>query len=432
MVKRHEVARSWIRNCLALAAVCGMTILGPISVHAQSFPMPASEAQSTNEPPTSIKPSLRVAERYDSNVFFVPGMNLEDYVTTVSPQLKLTQRNQWVEGMIGGGATGEVYAKNTRLNYVGANASMDLNLDGVMNALLPGLGLRVTDAFVYTPQPLAFADPTGGSQMGEAFAQGIQVQRVDSFTNAAKVEASYFFSPFMGVTSTYTDQRRRFGQPIAAPAEEIQIQRGFINTNLQTLTSGLVGKLTSSDTVLLSHQYQKAAFLDSERGDSGFSTQGVIVRWARSITPVFQTTVEGGFSVISSSSDVYPVGTVLLRWTEQYTTAEVSYSQTVAPSFYVESTPLLSQVVTGTVRRHIAEPLSLSLSGSYAVNESVPDGSLLHFQSYAVTPRLEYKLSRRFKAILSYTRSQFQQNFSGQSFDFDRNVVMFSLLSEWQ
>jgi hypothetical protein len=407
-----------------------MTMQDPYPVEAQSFSPPALEEKSVDRPDTQIIPSLRVAERYDSNVFFVPGAQLDDYVTTVAPHLKLIQTNQWVEGTIGGGATGEVYAKNTRLNYVGANAIVDLNLDGAMNALVRGLGLRVANTFVYTPQPLAFADPTGASPIREAFVQGIQVQRVNSFTNTAKADASYFFSPFMGVISTYTDQRRRFLQPIAPPTGVPQ--RGFLDTNFQTLTSGLVGKLSPSDTVRLAHQYQRATFPDPEKGNNGFSTQGAIAKWTRSITPAFQATVEGGFSVISSSSNVYPVGTVSLRWTEQYTTVEVSYSQAISPSFIIVSTPLLNQVVTGMVSRRVAEALSLSLSGSYAVNESVPDSSLLHFKSYSVMPSLEYKIGRRITAILSYTRSQFQHTVSAQPFDFDRNLVMFSLLSEWK
>jgi hypothetical protein len=116
------------------------------------------------------------------------------------------------------GSDGEVYAKNSRLELRrGVMEPWILNLDGAMNALVRGLGLRVADTFVYTPQPLAFADPTGASQFREAFVQGIQVQRVNSFTNTAKADASYFFSPFVGVISTYTDQRRRFLQPIAPP-----------------------------------------------------------------------------------------------------------------------------------------------------------------------------------------------------------------------
>jgi hypothetical protein len=229
-----------------VVAVCWMTTQVPYPVRAQSFSAPVSEKKSVAGPDTQVVPSLRVAERYDSNVFFVPGTNLEDYVTTVSPQLRLNHRNQWVEAMIGGGATGEVYAKNSGLNYVGANGTMGLNLDGAMNSLLQGLGLRVFDTFVYTPQLLSFTAPTGENQISEAFVQGIQPQRANSFTNMVKAEGSYFFSPFMGVVSTYTDRRIRFENPITAPTGSSQ-GIGLRDTDFQTVTSGLAVKPSRYD-----------------------------------------------------------------------------------------------------------------------------------------------------------------------------------------
>jgi hypothetical protein len=419
-----------IRNCLALVTLCGMTMQVPISAHAQSVPLSAPQAQSASEPRTSITPSLRVAERYDSNVFFVPGTNLEDYVTTISPQVRLAHNNQWVEGVIGAGATAEVYVNNPGLNYVGGNGSVDLDFHRAMNALVPGLGLRVSDSVTYTPQPLAFAAPLSGNQISEAFVQGLQARRANSFTNAAKVEASYFFSPFMGVMSTYTDRRIRFGRPISAPTGIVT--RELLDTNFQTLTSGLVGTPSPADTISLLHQYQKAVFPDLGRGTGGFSTQGAIARWSRWITSTLQATVEGGFTVVNSSGDVNPIGAASLQWDGQYTTIQLSYSRAVVPSMLFASTPLLSQVVTGVVRRRLSDPLSLSLSGSYAVNESVPDNSLLRFESYMVTPSLEYKIGPRLTATLSYTHSEFQQGRLGRSFDFERNMVMLSLLAEWK
>lgn len=382
------------------------------------------------EPRTTVIPSLRVAERYDSNVFFVPGQNLEDYVTTVSPQVKAIHRNQWVEAKLGAGATGEVYVKNPGLNYVGGNGAIDLDLDRAVNSLVRGMGLHISDTLRYTPQPPAFAAPIGGSQISEAFVQGIQARRANSFTNIATVEASYFFSSSMGVSSTYIDRRIRFGAPRTTPTG---IEQGGVrDTNFQTLTSGVVAKFSSSDTVSLLHHYQKGTIADPDRGENGFSTQGALVRWIRAITPTLQATGEGGFSMISPNSDVYPVGTASLKWEEQYTTAGLSYSQGIAPSFFAVSAPLLNRAVTGTVRRRISEALSVSLSGSYAVNQSVPDSSLIRFESYSVTPSLEYKIGRSLTLTLSYTRSEFQRTFSGQSFDFDRNMVMFSVLSEWR
>ena len=150
------------------------------------------------------------------------------------------------------------------------------------------------------------------------------------------------------------------------------------------------------------------------------------------MTSTLQATVEGGFTVINSSNDVNPIGGASLQWDGQYTTVSVSYSRAVVPSILSVSTPLLSQVVTGTVARRISEPLSLSLSGSYAVNQSVPDSSLIRFESYLVTPSLEYKIGPILTATLSYTRSEFQRGFSGQSFEFNRDTVILNLLAVWE
>jgi hypothetical protein len=407
-----------------------MTMLIPHHVEAQSSTDPASEKQLYVEPDTHLIPSLRVAERYDSNVFFVPGTNLDDYVTTVSPQLRINHRNQWVDGTVGAGSTAEVYVKNPGLNYVAGNGILNLNLDGAMNRLVQELGLRVSDTVIYTPQPLAFAAPIGGSQIPPAFVQGIQAQRANSFSNAAKVEASYRLSEFMSMTVAYLDQRIRFGNPIATPTGVTQ--GGFINTTFQTLTSGIVRKLSPADTIFVAHQYQNATFSVSNDSGSQFSTQGGLIRWSRFITPTMRATAEGGFAVISPGGKVESLGAASLEWKGRYTTAAVSYSRSVAPSFLFVSSPLLSQVVTGEVKRRITDPLTLSVSGSYAVNESVPDSSLLRFRSYSVTPSVNYVISKMLTATLSYTHSHFEQTVASQSFPFDRDLVQLSMIAEWK
>jgi hypothetical protein len=405
-----------------------MTMQVPNQLLAQLYSAPSSDTKSAAAPDTVIVPSLRVAQRYDSNVFFAPGTNLEDYVTTVSPQLRLSHRGQWVEGVVSGGVIGEVYAKNPDLNYVGGSGSVDLNLDGPMNRLVQGLGLRVADTFIYTPQPLAFTAPTSGNQIPPAFVQGIQVQRVNAFSNAAKVDASYRASEYQSLNVTYLDRRIRFGNPFATPTGATE--GGFINTNFQTITSGLVRKLSPADTIFLSYQYQHATYSDAL--GSQFSTQGALVRWSSLITPALKATGEGGFAAISSSGYVAPQGAASVEWEGQYTSVMVSYSQTIAPSFLFVATPLLSQVVAGSVKRQITEPLSLSVTGTYAVNKSVPDSSLIQFESYAISPSINYVISKTYTATLSYTRSQFEQTAASGSFPFDRNIVQLSLVAEWK
>lgn len=403
----------------------------PDPVRAQSLPAPVLDNKLVVEPETHLIPSLRVAERYDSNVFFVPGTNLDDYVTTVSPQLRVNHRNQWVEGSIGGGATAEAYVKNPGLNYVAGSGTVNLNLDGAMDKVVPGLGLRMSDTVIYTPQPLAFAAPISGSQIPPAFVQGIQAQRANSFTNSAMVDASYRYSAYMSLTVSYVDQRIRFGSPIAAPTGAALTR--FLNTNFQTLTSGLVRRLSQADTIFVAHQYQNATFSASDTLiGSQFSTQGALLRWSRLINPELKVTGEGGVAVISPVGNVEALGAASLEWKGQYTAVTVSYARSIAPSFLFVSIPLLSQVVSGTARRQITDSLSLSVTGSYAFNESVPDNSLLQFTAYSVTPSINYVISKTFTATLSYIRSQFEQTFASQAFPFDRNQVQLSLVAEWK
>lgn len=418
-----------MRSCLALVAMYGMTMQIPNRVLAQFSPAAVSDNKSVAEPDTRIVPLLSVAERYDSNVFFLPGINLEDYVTTFSPQLKLSHRNQWVEASVGGEATAEVYAKHPGLNYAAGNGTVDLNLEGAMNRLLPGLALRVVDTYSYTPQLQAFAPPPGGAQGIDSFIRGLQARRAKSFRNTGMVQASYSFSPRMSFASSFTDYRLRFGQPIGTPSETVQ--ESLIDTNFQTVTSGPVVNLSPSDTVSLSHLYQQGTFGTGATPGS-FSIQGASGKWSRSITPALRATVEGGFAVISSSGNVQPTGGVLLSWQGEYTTVQVSYSRAITPSFLFVSTALLSQVVNGTVRRQITDPLSLSVNGSYAVNESLSNNSLLRFQSYSITSSINYVMSKIFTATLSYTHSQYEQSFASQTFPFDRNLVQLSLVAEWK
>lgn len=414
---------------VVVATISGITMMNPGPVQGQAS-IPSTPAPKTVAgPETHIIPSVTLSERYDSNVFFVPGGNLEDYVTTVSPQVRVVHRRQLVEGTVGGGVTAETYVKNPGLNYVGVNGVMHLNLDGAMNELVRGLGLQISDTFRYTPQPPAFAAPTDSGELPASTVIGIQARRANATTNTGTVAASYAVSSRLSFTSTYTDQRIRFGSPISTPTGGIQ--GNLIDTTFQTVTSGPVFKVSSIDTVTLYHQYQKGTF-DFQSSKSGFSTQGAIAGWTSLVTPTLTVNMTGGVSVFSTTNDLQYVGSASLLWEGQDTDLTLSYRRMIAPSFFIAGVPLLSQVVTATVSHHVTESFSIVLNGRYAINQSVPDSSLLKFESYSVTPSVQYKVNRVMTATLSYTHSMFDRTSSSQESSFDRNLVMLKLLAEWK
>ena len=379
---------------------------------------------------TTVIPSISVQERYDSNVYFVPGRHLEDYVTTIAPKIRVDHKGKLVEAALNGGPTGEIYVNNPGLNFVGGGGSLDLNLSKMVSRLVPGVGLTIRDSGRYTPQPFAFMSPQEGNEISDAFVRGIQARRANSFSNLGTAQGSYALSPTISLNTTYSDSRIRFGKTFAVPDGDIT-GTAFINTGFQTVVSGIAVTVTPVDRVSLSHQYQKGTF-DIAGAQSGFSTQGAMLGWTRQLTPDLKADATGGVVIFGQTQDLQYMGSATLEWKTRATTAHLSYSRAVTPSYFSVGTPLLSQRMGGTVTRHITEPLSMSVHGFYAINQSVPDSSVLKYESYTVTADMAYRVNRILTVSAGYTHSMFNRTTRGHSFDFDRNVVFLKLAGEWK
>ena len=373
---------------------------------------------------TKLVPSLAVSERYDSNVFFIPGRNVEDYVTNISPQVTVDHKGRLIDGTVRGGATAEAYVKNPGLNYVAANGSVNLNLDNAVSQLVRGAGLRLSDTFYFTPQAPSFVAPGTGSQVSEAFVRGIQAARANSFTNTGSATGSYNLSPRVDLQATYMHQRIHFGTAFASPATG-----QFFNTTFQTVNAGPLLKISPLDTLNLSYQYTQAEFSQGG-GGGGFHTHGGIMGWTRTFTPTLKANLTAGMTVIEPSNSVQYLVTASLDKNFQNTDASLSYSRGVYPSIFISGLPLLSQVVTATVSHRLTALLTVTANGNYAKNESVSTPELA-YESYWVTVGLNYTVSRILKATLSYTNSEYKSHSLGQSTRFDRNMVMVGLTAEW-
>jgi len=416
---------------VVVGTVSGMVMMNPAPVQGQAVIPSTPTPKAVAGPATNIIPSITLSERYDSNVYFISGGPFEDYVTRVSPQVRVVHMRQLIEARVGGGLTSELYVKNPGLNYVGANGAINLNLDGAMNRLVRGLGLQISDIFQYTPQPPAFIGSTQGDELPESVVIGVQARRANSTTNAGTVAASYWVSPRLSFNSTYKDLRRQFGNATPVPPTgEIQ-QTSLIDITFQTVTSGLALNVSPIHTVTLSHQYQHGTF-DQQGTKNDFSTQGAIAGWTSPFTPTLTASVTGGFAVFATTNDLQYVGSASLLWKGEHTDLTLSYRRMIAPSFFVAATPLLSQVVTATATHHVTEPFSVSLSGNYAHSESIPDSSLLKFESYSVMPSMQYRVNQVMTATLSYAFYTLDRTTSSQTSSFDRNIVMLRIFAEWE
>ena len=109
----------------------------------------------------------------------------------------------------------------------------------------------------------------------------------------------------------------------------------------------------------------------------------------------------------------------------------LSYSRKITPSFIFVGVPLLSQVADVVVTYHVTEPFSVFINGNYALNESLPNSNVLAFKSYSMRVGMDYKFTQDISARLSYTRSEFESTAFVETFAFDRNTVMLTVVAEW-
>lgn len=374
---------------------------------------------------TTVTPSLTISERYDSNVFFIPGRNLDDFVTVTSPLVRVDHDDHLVKGNVSAGVTASTYVKNPGLNYVAANGGATLNLDQLLERVIPGLSLTVTDTFQYTPETPAFLTSETGNQVPPSFVVGIQASRANSFSNRGSAAANLALSPTVGWQASYMHQLMRFGTGAVTP-----VAGSFFNTTFQSVNTGPQWQATANDSVSLTYQYVKSAFSQGGASRGGFETNGGLVGWMRVFSPQLKASASVGLTVFQSGEVQY-LGSGSLDWTLSQDAAHIQYSRSVMPSFFISGVPLVSNMVRATVTHKFTKQLNGSIMGSYAKNESVPAG-ILEFRSYSYGPRLAYDLTDNISAALSYSHANFGQQFLSQSFDFSRDQVMLSVHGAWK
>ena len=254
-----------------------------------------------------------VGERYDSNVFFQPprpGLDREDFVTTASPQIRGLYAGSLISVNAVGGATGEYFAKNTELNYIGANARASLDMSKFLEQWRPGSTWQVTEFYMNSTQPQTFliGDVSGAS--GNPFARGYQAGRVRYQTNNVSTNLSVPLNQTLALMGSYSNGFIKFGSS--------SVQQGALfDTNYQLYTAGIAMKVTPLDTFSLN-------FIGSEyeySSTGSFSSRGGTVGWAHAFTQILRISSTAGFQYVEtkfqgvpSSTSIAPTGSFNVQW----------------------------------------------------------------------------------------------------------------------
>jgi|SRR5687768_9004628 hypothetical protein len=385
---------------------------------------------------TRIIPALSIAERYDTNVYFIgTGQQLEDFVTTVAPQLKMSHEGRLITGTAHVTVTGEAFMRNPGLNYVATNFAVSAVLDRLTGMVDKRWKMAVDNYFTYTPQPPAFFAPLpAGAGPGSAvaptapenFIRGIQAVRANSLINVFGVTSGYELSPMTSLAGSIRHQYMRFGTAFAPTPGQ-----GFFTTTFTNLTAGPRFRISPRDTVSGNAQYSRMSFSQGDAFSSSFTLMGGTAGWERTWNPKLSTSFTGGATVFTGSSSLQYLASGSVTWSERNTNFILGYSRSIFPSFFAGAVPLLSQVVTGTVFHRFTERLSASGSLNYAKNEGALEATAIQFDSYGGSATLNYAISRTWFVSASYGHTIIKNVFAGQNFGFNRDVVSITLSKEW-
>ena len=390
-----------------------------------------------------VIPTIAVAERYDSNVFFQaksPGIDRSDYVTTAAPQIRALYGGSAMTVNATAGANAEYYLKNPDFNYVGANAGLSLDMSPMLDPLWRGTTFTVVDRFIYTPEPPSFLV---GNQEGDTtnpFLRGQQVGRVSVTSNIVSAQVSAPLTQTLSLRGGYSYGFLRFG------TSEVQQAGALLNSTNQTFTVGMSKELSPQDSVSLNYFDSEVRF--DQNGS--FSSRGGFIRWAHLFSPsvtldssVGATVLQGqpsgsgaqgsvgqstGLSNISTT--VAPLGRVALTWRDSTTSLSMAYGVGLTPSNQFQAQPLVTNIVTFSVTQQtpIQELVGVA-SVNYGRGDEIGSNSVnaVSFTSYGATGGVLYKFTQQTFLNLAYQYGNYDNQFGATNNSFDRHVVSISL-----
>lgn len=385
---------------------------------------------------TRIIPSMSVSERYDSNVWFAPrslvpaDLPLDDFVTTLSPRLEIKSKSEKrVDATLSAGGTANMFAYNKDLGFLSTDVAGVANLDGWVSQVFRGSTLKLSDTFLYTPEPPAFV--TGGttSAPADTFSRGIQAFRANTFSNIASAVATFQMMDTVDLKGQYTNSIFTVGTLfVTGPTGGV----GFFDTKVNDWALGPSLHLSRGDTLSLSYrQYQLS---QTGAGPTlNFLARGGELEYNSKLAPGWITKVAAGVKVVEPGNSAFATGRFeVTHALEQNVQLQVRASRDIAPAFFGTGGALVSNTASVFVVHRFARDVSLLGSGNAGYSETTPIKGTKYY-SYGASGELRYMFLRDTFASLSYTYTYFDLDQVGAlPYLVERSVVMLSVQAMWK
>lgn len=398
-------------------------------------------AQEKAQEKVTILPSVNLSERYNSNVFMVSpsllasGTKTDDFVTTITPQVVAFTDYDFGRANLMTRATFASYVRNPELNYVGVNAGLSLNLNRLVQKFDPNAGLQVFQGAMYAPVLPSFlgqsnpsSDGSGVNQASDqaSFVRGLAAARQSALVLTSSIAASDRLTPRTTLFMNYQYDKATFlGNSISSTAPK------NFDTSFQTASGGVRYLVTNNDNARISYSYAMTNYASGggQTGANGksFDSQGVSLGWSHVFSPFWNGSVNAGGSLVQPSEKIYQTYGANIFYRGEFTTATMSYSRVISPSYTAISAALVSEVTSVAFSHRLGAFLSGGASASYSKNEFVTT-SRESFHSYQANTFLAYRVEPWMVTSLNYGYGFFDQEAATSRNTFNQQTVMLNLI----
>jgi hypothetical protein len=414
------------RECAGIIRQYGFAVASLLALGTfQSVPVQAE---------TTIIPSVKATQSYDTNIWFAPaeflppGTQLDDFATSVGGRVEVLSKERDIEASLAGGVDFNAYAHNSGLNYINTRVEGKANLDGWVRRLIKGAQFRVADTFRYTPESPSFYTGVKAGVVEDPFLRGLQAFRANTFANTASANGLFPIYRDLALDARYAFSILRVGSILAASATGAS----YFDTTTHSGSIGPQYKLTRIENLTLSYQ---PALISQTVTTGGppieTRTQTVMGSYAR-VGQDWTFGVGAGITHVSLGNKAFAVGNMRLSTNpDRITVFRIDLSRTASPSFFFVSGALISNVGQMALSHKLSRRLSLQGNVNYGYSESVP-GADVKYTNFSTGIGLNYKLTKIMTLDFFYNYSDFQFEGPGINYEVPRNLLGFSLAAEWK
>jgi len=393
---------------------------------------------------TQYTPSISLAQRYNSNVWNtaesrIPrGKQAWDLISTAGANVIILNKSRLGDSELRAGVDGNVYAYNTDLSYASGNVRATSDMSDWANELLPGMKLRISDAFRYTPNQAAFpigANPQQGvtPQPSDIFTRGIEPARANTWSNSLSTDGDYSFSRSTGLRANYTFSMLRIGRVYVtqtAPSGTLN----YFDTTAHNFAFGPTYTFEGGDTLFLKYNYLTSELTSttSSRSSRQFTSQSIQPEYVTKIARNWTARISGGATMVEqvSSRTFFSGSFSLTNEFDRQTQVSIAVSRQTAPAYFVVGGAFISNVAQLYVAHDFSRVTKLTVRGNYAHGESTPV-KIVSFETISGSAVLDYNLTRDTKLSLSQGYTHF--NFTGLiPFSIDQFITMLMVSIEWK